>query len=271
MEKLKKIFAHLRQHYEKALLGFVLLALFVAAGWLFFKLDDEQSKLKALQEIRAKLKGKEVKPTDLARHEAALQISHTPPLIDLSKPHNLLNPVKWQQRGDGTLVKIQTGKEEGVGALVVTNITPLLYMVSFERVAASGYFMGELNEAHADARRRNKGQVFVGLNTPVTGKSFVLREVRGVPEDPAELVFEFAELGKKPVTISKDSPYVRTNGFKADLIYPPLNKVFHDLRIDGKMPLESDDYKIVGITSSNVVVSAKSNDKRTTISFNRAQ
>src|SRR5262249_49784910 len=161
---------------------FVLLALFVAAGWLFFKLDDEQSKLKALQEIRAKLKGKEVKPTDLAKHEAALQISRNPQLLDFSKPHNLLNPVKWQQRGDGSLLKIQTGKEEGVGALVVTNITPLLYVVSYERPAASGYFVGELNEAHADARRRTKAQVFVGLNAPVTGKTFVLKEVKGPPE-----------------------------------------------------------------------------------------
>src|SRR5262245_4930338 len=268
MDKLKAIFAPLKQHYEKALLGFVLLALFIAAGWLFFKLDDEQSKLKALHDVRAKLKGKEAKPTDLARHEAAFQISRNPPLIDLSKPHNLLNPVKWQQRGDGALLKIQTGKEEGVGALVVTNITPLLYVVNFERAAASGYFVGELNEADPNPRRRAKAQVFVGLNAPVTGKTFVLKQVNGPPEDPSELVFEFAELGKASISISKDSPYVRTNSYKADMVYPPLNKAFRELRIDSKIPLESDEYKVVGITSSNVIVSAKSNDKRTTIPFN---
>ena len=271
MDKLNKVFSQSKQHYEKALLGFVLLALFVAAGWLFFKLDDEQSKLKAIQEVRAKLKGKEVKPTDLARHEAALQISRNPPLVDLSKPHNLVNPVRWQQRGDGTLLKIQTGREEGVGALIITNITPLLYTVSFERVAASGYFVGEQNEAQADARRRAKGQVFVSSNAPVTGKSFVLKEVRGPAEDPTELVFEFAELGKTTVVISKDTPYVRTNGYKADMIYPPLNKAFRELRIDSKISLESEDYKVVGISASNVVVSAKSNDKRTSIPFIRAQ
>jgi len=41
------------------------------------------------------------------------------------------------------------------------------------------------------------------------------------------------------------------------------------MRIDSKITLENEEYKIVGITFSNVVVSAKPNDKRTTISYNR--
>ncbi|HYV26672.1 MAG TPA: hypothetical protein VFA77_04015, partial [Candidatus Eisenbacteria bacterium] len=79
MEQLKNILAQVKTHYEKVLLGVVLLALFCAVGWLFLKLNDEQTKLKALQEIRAQRKGKEAKPLDLARHEAALQLALNPP------------------------------------------------------------------------------------------------------------------------------------------------------------------------------------------------
>jgi|SRR6185369_7015819 hypothetical protein len=269
MEQLKNILAQVKTHYEKVLLGVVLLALFCAVGWLFLKLNDEQTKLKALQEIRAQRKGKEAKPLDLARHEAALQLALNPPPLDFSRPHNVLNPVKWQQRSDGSLLKIQTGKEQGVDALVVTNIVPLLYMLTYERAAASGYYVGEINEAHMNPQKRNKAQAFLTLNSPSPGRNFVLKEVRGAPDDPSELILELTDLGKQTVSISKDAPYVRTNGYKADLSYPPLNKVFRDMRIDSKITLENEEYKIVGITFSNVVVSAKPNDKRTTISYNR--
>ncbi|PYI84950.1 MAG: hypothetical protein DME26_12230 [Verrucomicrobia bacterium] len=269
MQFLNRGLALFKRHYEKFLLGFVLLGLLVAVGWLLFKIEEEQTALKKATEQRIKRKGKEVKPIDLSRHELDLQLAQDPPKLNLSRPHNLFNPVKWQMKPDGTLVKVATGKEIGPEALIVTNITSLRYILSFERPAATGYFVGEINEAHPNPRSRGKTQAFVSTNTPSPGKPFILREVQGPADDPTELIFEMTDT-KERVSVTKETPYTRVSGYKVDLRYDPANKTFNDLRVGSKFTLEGEEYNIASISSTSVVVSAKSNDKRTTISYNRA-
>src|SRR5262245_43073927 len=184
MEFLKRGLALFKRHYEKFLLGFVLLGLLAAAAWLFLKVGEEDTAIRKATETRIKRKGKEVKPIDLTHHELDLQLAQTPPKLDLGLPHRLLNPVKWQMKADGTLIKVQTGKEVGPGALVVTKITPLRYILSFERAGASGYFVGVVNEAAPHPGGRGRTQSLVTPNSPVPGKPFILREVKGDKEDP---------------------------------------------------------------------------------------
>jgi hypothetical protein len=268
MEFLHRGLALFKRHYEKFLLGFVLLGLLVGVGWLLFKIEQEQEAIKKATEQRIKRKGKEVKPIDLSRHELDLQLAQDPPKLDLGLPHRLLNPVKWQMKADGTLIKVATGKEVGPGALVVTKISPLRYTLSYERAGATGYFVSETNEAHPDPRKRGmKTQSLVSLNSPSPGKPFILREVKGEKDDPSELIFELTDT-KERVSVTKETPFIRTSGYKADLRYEPEKKNFNDLRKDGKLTLEGEEYNITSITPTSVVVSAKSNDKRTTIPYN---
>jgi hypothetical protein len=269
MEFLKRGLALFKRHYEKFLLGLVLLGLLVAAGWLLMRIGAEQEAIKKATEQRIKRKGKEVKPIDLSRHELDLQLSQDPPKLDLGKPHHLLNPVKWQIKADQiTLIKVETGKEVGPGALVVTKITPLRYTLTYEKPGASGYFVSEVNEAHPNPRQRGvKIQALVSPNSPSPGKPFVLREVKGDKEDPSELIFELTDT-KERVAVTKENPYTRINGYKADLRYDPDKKTFNDLRKDARLTLEGEEYNIASVTGTSVVVSAKSNDKRTTIPYN---
>ena len=69
-----------------------------------------------------------------------------------------------------------------------------------------------------------------------------------------------------------DKPFKRVEGYAADLKYPlGENKVWLNQRV-GSKPLffANGYYNIVAISESNVVVSAKSNDKKTTIIFHPA-
>src|SRR3954452_9847109 len=106
----------LKKHYEKVLLGLVLLGLTIAVALLPFLISGKRANLQAEREKILNPKIKELPPLEMAREEAAMQRAQAPIRLVLSGRHNTLNPVLWQKTPDGRLVKIQTGTElvEGV-------------------------------------------------------------------------------------------------------------------------------------------------------------
>src|SRR5882762_2524889 len=112
MESLKKIGQVCRQHYEKILLILVLIGVALAVAFLYQASQSEGEKLKAFLQDVGKRSGKPVKAVDLSRALAGLQQAQTPPALNLAAPpHNLFNPVKWQQQPNGILVPVRTGDE----------------------------------------------------------------------------------------------------------------------------------------------------------------
>src|SRR5207237_119149 len=75
-------------------------------------------------------------PIDLTTNRITLERLIKPKPILLAGDHNLFNPVQWEKLPDGTIRKKRTGTE-GVGALVVTSITPLNLVVSFDDVTGT--------------------------------------------------------------------------------------------------------------------------------------
>ena len=119
---------------------------------------------------------------------------------------------------------------------------------------------------------RKKKQSFVTLNSKIPlspTQFFVLREVKGPPEEPTELVVEL-DNGEK-VSVSKDKPYARVEGYEADLKYTVDNKAYNNLRLNATVHFAGEDYNIVAINQSEVVLSAKLNDKKYTIRLVGAQ
>ena len=55
--------------------------------------------------------------------------------VNLSNPHHLFNPVKWQKRPDNSIIKIQSGKEIGPYALSVAAIRSLHRIIAVDRPA----------------------------------------------------------------------------------------------------------------------------------------
>jgi len=257
-----KIIQLFKLHYEKIILSLVLAGL-AAAVWILYQesMSEEQSNAKYIVNVgRRKVKG--VKPVDLSGYQAALKLVQSPPALILSGGQNVFNPVKWQRRPDGTLIKIQTGKEVGPDAMTVARMAPLYFIISLDRVAGAGYFFGVTQEAAEKPIFRKKRSIFATLNA--TNEFFTLREVKGPPEDPTDLVLELNDT-KERVIVAKGKDFKRPAGFEVDLKYPVENKTFTNLRLGSSLTIAGDVYNIVAINENEVVLSARLNDKRYTI------
>ena len=257
----------IKKHYEKVLLGVVLLGLTVAVVMLPFIISAKRADLE-LKRVSNVPRPKPLPPLDMSVEDTAMQRVQSPIKLDFTSKHNLFNPVVWQKLADGHLVKIQTGNEMGAGALEVTDIKPLYLQVTFDSQNANGYFIFVERQAAAEPSKRSKHESFVVKDEKKD--LFTLREVKGPPEKPTELVLELNETGDN-ISISPDKPFKRIEGYQSDLKYGlEANKIWKNQRVGATLNFAGGQYNIVAITETNVVLSAKSNDKKTTITFNPA-
>ncbi len=263
MNFLRKIGGLFAKHYEKVIVALALIGFLGAVVYLYGVRQAEEDKIREYDRNVQKKKGKEVPSVDLAQLSGALEKAKNPPALDFGLPHNLVNPVTWQKKPDGSLLKIEKGTEVGGAALKLVNTAPLRTIVAVDRVTPGGLYMSAVQEAATNARARIKISQYVTTNTQHTSKLFTLRDIRGTPEQP-EAVIELADGKKTSVTLEK--PYTEVEGYKADLTYPPEPKLsFKDLRVGDKLTVGGEEYNIVAITENEVVVSASSNNRRATI------
>ncbi len=258
----------LKKHYEKILLGVVLLAFLAAVGYLPFKVSSDKQ---ALDDKRQSLIPKSVKPLpelDMTNSLAVLKRVSEPMIVNFSAPNKLFNPMPWQQKSDTTLVPATS---VGATAATVTNIIPLYLRLTLDGVTMSDsgarYTIGVQKEAAARTQDRPKKQTYCSLNTK--NDTFTVSEVQGKPEDPTALVLEMNDTGERAV-ITKDKPFKRVDSYMATVIYEPENLLRKDQRIGARLHFNFEDYNIVAITQNEVVLSAKSNGKKWTIKYNAA-
>jgi len=257
MDSIKKYGEVFRQHYEKVILIVALVGLGLAVFYLYGETQKEKDKISEFFQDVGRRAVKPVPPVDLTNYTAVINKAQNPPPLDLGLPHNVLNPVKWKQTGNGDLYKEIKGTESGIDLLEVTRHAPLNFSIHFERVAGSGYWINITNEVVAGFGRRLAQ--FATLNS-TNLKVFILREVKGSPEDPSELVLELKETGER-VSISKDKPFVRAEAYEVDLRYPVENRNYPKLRVGATLRLGGDEYRIVAI-NRNEIVFLGDNDKK---------
>lgn len=266
MDSLKKIGGICRLHYEKILLTLVLLGLAGAVVYLYNTKESEDKKIRDFLADVSRKGNSPVKPVDTAANDAALKLISNPPTLNFSLPHHLFNPVKWQRRPPpdaSDLIKMVTGKEVGWPKMVVSQITPLNFIINLERVPTPGsFYLGVTHEGAERPAFRRKQQKFATMNSP-KNEAFTLKEFKGPPEDPTELLLELAD-GTK-VSITKDKPYTQIEGYEAELKYTIDGKTFPNLRVNSPLRFQGEDYIVVAITPTEVVVSARSNDKKHTV------
>ena len=110
------------------------------------------------------------------------------------------------------------------------------------------------------------GTSYVTPNSSHSTRFFTLREIGGTPENPQALI-ELASGDR--LSVSANMPFTRIEGYKADLIYPPAdNRPFSNVHVGDPLSLAREDYIVVAINPNEVVVSARSNNRRTTIRNN---
>jgi hypothetical protein len=264
----------LKKHYEKVLLSIVLLALAVAAAALPFQVASIRTTLDEQVTSVVRTTPKPFKPIDLTTNETAVKRFAGPIEVKLSGAHNVFNPVLWKKRAsDGALFKITTGNEMGAGALEVTRIDELKLTVSFEPAppaqdnADPRYLVTILRDPKPSPDKRT-----ISPKTP-KGELFTLQRVEGPLEAPEALILLLKEDKKdetEAIRVPKGQPYVRLIGYTADLRYPLSKQNFLRKRNNDAINIQGDPetYKIVAISQNEVVLSAKSTEKRTRLTLN---
>jgi hypothetical protein len=255
-----------KKNYEKVILGVVLLGLVAVLYFLFTWVSSEKD---ALAEKTNVTVSSAAKPLDPLNQDDLLKGIKPVGKLDFSMTNRLFNPVEWQKTPDGRRIKIVRGDEVGIRAVVVTNISPLYLTITLDSViphdTGDSYGIGVQDDSAATPYLRSKKPVYL----TVGGKSplFTVTGVKGTAEAP-EVSLMMADTGKT-VVISKAKPYQQVNGYMADLKYDPERLAFHRYRVGMPLTIAREAYKIVVITDSEVVVSATSNDKRTTITYTK--
>ncbi|MGO8930550.1 MAG: hypothetical protein ACLQU3_27145 [Limisphaerales bacterium] len=259
----------LKKHYEKVLLGVVLLGLAVAVVFLLLKIPSEKQKL---EDMRNQLIHPKVKPLtnlDLALPDEMLKRMAAPAMIDFSAPNKLFNPMLWQKAADGHLIRADT-TNLGPNAVTITKLSPLSLKLTLDSVTVldtgTRYVIGIEKEAAPNPRDRNKTQKYCSLNTK--NETFTLRDVKAAPDDPTNVtvVLELNDTRQR-VEVSNKHPFQRTDGYKVDLKYAPENKSWTDRRVGAVLSLNGEEYNIVAITENEVVLSARSNQKKWTVKY----
>ena len=260
----------LKKHYEKVLLGVVLLGLAVAVAFLPFKIASEKQKL---EDMRNQLIHPKVKPLtnlDLTLPDSVLKRVAAPALVDFSAPHRLFNPMAVAE--SGRRASHQSGSTNiGPNAVTITKMAPLYLKLTFDNVTFSDsgprYVIGIEKEAALNPRDRTKTQKYCSLNTKTD--TFTLRDVKAAPDNPTNVVSVVLELNDtgQRVTVTKDQPFRRVDGYMVDLKYAPENKTWTSRRVGASLSFNGEEYNIVAITENEVVLSAKSNQKKWTIKY----
>jgi hypothetical protein len=260
----------IKKHWEKVLLGVVLVGLAVAVAFLPVKIASEKQ---TLQEVRDQILNPQVKPleaVDLASAELQLKRAESAFNLDFSAGHRLFNPVLWQKRSDGTPIKVASGNEVGPAAVVPLKTSPLYTILSLDSVMTNEtgvrYAIGLERQAAAKAADRRKRQVYASANTKT--EFFLLRDVKGPPENPDHLTVEWNETAEQ-AQFAKDKPFRRVDGYLADLRYPPENRTWTSRREGDKITFGGEEYNIVAINENEVVLSARSG-KKTTVRMSAA-
>jgi len=258
----------LKKHYEKIVLGGVLLVLVVSAAMLPVMIGSERDNLKAKSDEIINLPSKPLDPLNLSTQQLVLQRVLAGVTLDLSSRHKTFNPVFWQKTPEGRRVKIATGDEIGPKALTVTKHTPLNLIMTLDSInpgegtTPTRYIIGAERQAATEASKRQKKQYYSTVGNK--NDAFVLRRVNGPPENPDSLVLELADGGEE-VLLKKGEPFKRVDGFMVDLKYDLEKKTWTNQRVGGVLRFGNEEYIIVAITKDEIVVLAKSNQKKTPV------
>jgi len=260
----------LKKNYEKIVLGAVVVLALGIVLFLPIMVSQENKKLDELEKTALPPRPKPLPPLELDKLDAMVKRSQIGVSLNLSgnQPgsHKIFNPVRWQMKADQnhTIFPNPAGTE--INNLQITKISPLYEIYSLASVSvtpglATHYGIGIKHEAAATTVKQAVKLTYAALNQATN--NFAILSAEGPEEDPTSVTVRLSDTGQR-VTISKDKPFQRVEGYTADLIYVPENKPFLNRRKTDASPIcfASECYKIVDIEESEVVLLQLSNQKQ---------
>lgn len=261
----------IKKHYEKVLLGAVLFGLFAILLYLPFRIQADRDNLQDIKTGIIRTKGKPPEPPDMSQLNDALNRVQSPYDLEqtFEKTNRVFNPMQWQKTPDGHWIENRTGREIGPDAVKVMKIVPLYYTLKLENVEPATSFgparyvmsIEEQNAPIAPERRPRKHYLSVGEHDA----ALTLISATGPVDNPKVVLQIIASGDHVPITFK--APYRTVVGYSADLFYPPENKHWYDQRVGAMINLNRNDYKVVVIDMNEVVISAQTNQKKTTLPY----
>jgi hypothetical protein len=257
----------LKKHYEKVLLGLMLAGLIGVLVFMIFYITSDKADMdnKRISLINPPVKA--LTNLDLTLQEGVAVRLKSPYVLDLETTNKLLNPLEWQKSPDGTLIPVT--KKIGLQVAVVTNITPLYFVVEFTSTTTNElgarYVVSVERQAAPTLNKRHRTPRYISKGDK-PNDTFALLEVKGPPENPDALVLKLVD-SNEVVTISHDKPYRRIDAYAADFRYDPERKVFRGKRIGDKFSFGGVDYSVVEVNQNELILSDQSNQKKTSLPF----
>jgi len=253
----------LKKNYEKIVLAVVVIAALGVVFFLPILVSHQKAELDSYDQTFTRT-SKPGPPVDLSKEDATLKRTEAPVTLNLASPHKIFNPVRWQQKANGKIIPNPAGAE--LNLLQLTNTSPLHEIFSLVSVSVTAglpthYGIGIAHESGATPSQRLPRTTYAAMNQTTNGFTVVAAE--GPEEEPTSVTLVLSDTHQK-VTISKQHPYKRVEGYTADLIYPPENKSFLNRRKTDTSSIcfAGECYKIVDIEESQVVLLQQSNQKQ---------
>jgi hypothetical protein len=256
----------IKKNYEKILLGLVLIGLVVVAVFLMFLVSSEKEEQARLRDSIHQRTPKALPDPDLTRVDALLHRVQGPLYLNFSDSTNkLFNPERWQKPVAGPLIKNPVGTV--LDKLEALKPNPLYLKMTLDNISTteSGTRFGVSVEQQAAIKPASRGRrlsiVSKGEKKEFGEKkeSFTVVDVQGPPDNPV-LTLELSDSSDR-ITLSKDKPFQRVDGFTADLSYPPERKQFLNRREGSTISVAGEDYDIVRITETEVTLQGKNGRK----------
>ena len=227
----------IKKNYEKILLSVVLVGLVGALVFMAFVIPNEQEKVREIGEGIISVRVVPLTNLDLTEQSNVVERLQSPYQLDWDTTNKLFNPVGWQKKMDGSLIKA-TGTSPQ--AAVVTGITPLYMTLTLDSVETNEfgarYVISVERQAAAYPAMRRKQQRYVSMDDSKKDV-FTLVQVKGPPENPDNLVLKLADTGQTN-NVSKDKPFRRVDGYTADLKYDLENRSWSGQRIGIVCPVK---------------------------------
>jgi hypothetical protein len=253
----------LKKNYEKILLAVIVLAALAVVLFLTILVSNEKKRLDDLTNSYLPKHPKAFPPLDLKAYQDLQVRAQTRVSLDFSSSNRIFNPVRWQMGRDGKIFPNPAGRE--IEKLQVTKLSPLHFIVSLESVSATPglathYGIGLTHEAALLVSQRSKKLTYAPLNETTNG--FTVLSAEGSEDDPTSVTLELSEPAQK-VTISKEQPFKRVEGYSVDMFYQPENRHFlPNRRVGDVVNFAGESYKIIDIKESEVVLLQQSNQKQ---------
>lgn len=255
----------LKKHYEKILLGVVLLGLVFGLVFLPLYVIHDRNVLTEYSTSVISRQPKPLAPLELTAESNVIRRLEQPYRLDFERANKLFNPVEWERAANGQLIK---ASQLGPDRTIITKITPLYFTMTLKSVETNvtpvRYEVVVERQAARRSWQRAPQQKFASAGE--TNDVFTLRSVQGPPDNPTNLVLQLKGSGET-VNVSRTRPYRRVDGYMADLKYPPEGRTWTNQRVGAVLRFAGDVYKIVAIGPDEVVLSAQSNEKKTTLQY----